>query len=357
MMHEPNAGGREALHTSRGAFTLIEVLVVVGIIALLVSILLPSLSSARKDARAVVCAANLHHVGQAVAVYTNRYRVFPASYLYAWNNHPSGRKGTYQLDKQASSDRDFYIHWSYALYDEGKVDDKAFQCPEMTSGGHPRTNPGRNGSDWEGYPDDQGNTTPNGTEDYQAARMAYTANAAIMPRNKFTAAASGNGRRLNQFVNESSVKGTGRTILAAEFINSTRSITSRQDSNGLVVKSHRPITPFYNVASGWNEYGDSGGRAPFQYAATNSDPWGIQPYSPSLFSVEEMIDKNAPEGQKANCVGRHHPGGDKEFGGTANFLYCDGHVERKTVYDSIKKREWGDKFYSLTGTTDVLPFR
>ncbi len=61
--------------------------------------------------------------------------------------------------------------------------------------------------------------------------------------------------------------------------------------------------------------------------------------------------------QKANCVGRHHPGGDKEFGGTANFLYCDGHVERKTVYESIRKREWGDKFYSLTGANDVLPFR
>ncbi len=49
----------------RDAFTLIEVLVVVGIIALLVAILLPSLRNARESAKGSVCGSNMRHIMQA----------------------------------------------------------------------------------------------------------------------------------------------------------------------------------------------------------------------------------------------------------------------------------------------------
>lgn len=55
--------------TLRGAFTLIEVLVVVAIIALLISILMPSLARAREQARQTQCAANLSQIGRAEGAY------------------------------------------------------------------------------------------------------------------------------------------------------------------------------------------------------------------------------------------------------------------------------------------------
>lgn len=65
----PDGGNRPE---TRGAFTLIELLVVIAIIAILIGILMPSLSAARQSAQAGKCLANLRSIAQSSVLYLDR---------------------------------------------------------------------------------------------------------------------------------------------------------------------------------------------------------------------------------------------------------------------------------------------
>ena len=346
--------GNGVSNTSRKrAFTLIELLVVVAIIAMLVSMLMPSLNRAKDLARAAVCSSNIKGIGSQLSLYTTEWGSYPPSYTYP------AKDGTYNFystqdqtpDGQMTTSAYGYQHWSWYIAGKTKLGDKFFSCPIMKNGGIARTNPGTG-------PSEAGQQVQNiGVEDRQAPRMAYTANGAIMTRNKFTlalAVADGysDAARTNQFVSPEAVANASGVILMTEFMDNWNVIV-KQGSK--IVKSHRPITVFGNIGYG-DDYSAPTSTPCFMYG-TNPTPaqkpdYNLKPYAAMMGAAPAEIIDCAP-GHEVNSVGRHHPGGDNKYGGTANFLYVDGHVARKTILETLKDREWGHRYYGITGKNKV----
>lgn len=117
---------------ARRAFTLVELLVVIGIIAILIAILLPSLNGARRQARAVRCLSNLRSVGNGFFMYSQQYKgAWPVAVHDLTGLPPidEERRWSDLLAEFVSSDKTMATHTNIANI---RRDSVLWGCPEWS---------------------------------------------------------------------------------------------------------------------------------------------------------------------------------------------------------------------------------
>jgi prepilin-type N-terminal cleavage/methylation domain-containing protein/prepilin-type processing-associated H-X9-DG protein len=118
-----------------GGFTLVELLVVIGIIAVLIAILLPTLNNARRQAKAVQCMSNMRQLGLALQLFTGDTKGYVP---LAWGNGGPSMAwdgSTWVRDNAVDwGYRDPMWGWDYVLAGKLKLNKAAFLCPEDETG-------------------------------------------------------------------------------------------------------------------------------------------------------------------------------------------------------------------------------
>jgi prepilin-type processing-associated H-X9-DG protein len=138
----------------RGAFTVVELLVVMAVIGLSVALLLPAVQAARESARRSQCSNNLKQIGLALAGYEDVLKVFPSGYISAPEQSWMGPIGIFQdagpgwgwlalalpFAEQGplAQSLNFSLPcWNPANAGAVKAQVAIFRCPSDSAGGNP----------------------------------------------------------------------------------------------------------------------------------------------------------------------------------------------------------------------------
>lgn len=287
------------------AFTLVELLVVIGIIALLISILLPSLSRAKAQANAVKCMSNLRSIAQGLVLYAtqNNGYVIPSYNLPAIPGSSSNYSGgpTQPLDG-----------WAPILDRDGLVPSKEqdtntiFFCPDTL--------------DIEGMKDGQTGTEPGKPKGWTDWPMYFTATGGdSMPKVATKIPNIGFNKiiRVSYWINAYNPVGSSAPAdIAADDVYYTGSVGLGPDAAGRYIRLHKMTNVRYSSRL---------------IVAADGIYMGRQ-------SVTRQGDANSR-------IGFRHPGSGGI--GTANVAFADGHVERIA----------GDKFPRALSGSDSAAVR
>jgi prepilin-type N-terminal cleavage/methylation domain-containing protein/prepilin-type processing-associated H-X9-DG protein len=289
-MHRPHPAARGRRHPGRPpgrrAFTLVELLVVIGIIAVLVAILLPVLSRSRAQANALKCLSNLRQIGIGLVAYNtaNKGYIVPSYNLPRAGASPTNVTGgpTQPLDGWACIlDRDGHV--TSPERDTNTV----FFCPDTY--------------DVEGVKDGQTGTDPSKPRGWTDWPLTFTAVggdsspkvAATIPDAGFTKVI-----RVGYWLNAYNPIGGAPADIDAQDVHYTASVGLGPDAKGKYIRLHTTSQIR---------------RASELIVAADGVYMGRQ-------SVTHLGDANSR-------VGYRHPGNGKT-NGAANAVFADGHADR-----------------------------